>query len=80
MISDPKTAPNAPIGRALFALFVATVAFTIQFIFYQPNGPILALILCAPLVPVIDAVLHGSHYRWDRPDARPSTSLKGVHS
>ena len=80
MISDPKTTPNAPIGRALFALFVATVAFTIQFIFYQPNGPILALILCAPLVPVIDAVLHGSHYRWDRPDARPSTSLKGVHS
>ena len=80
MISDPKTTPNAPIGRALFALFVATIAFTIQFIFYQPNGPILALILCAPLVPVIDAVLHGSHYRWDKPDARPSASLKGVHS
>jgi Na+-translocating ferredoxin:NAD+ oxidoreductase RnfD subunit len=80
MISDPKTTPDAPVGRIVFALFVAATAFTIQFIFYQPNGPILALILCAPLVPAIDAVLHGSYYRWDKPDARTSASLKGVHS
>lgn len=80
MISDPKTTPDAPFGRMLFALFVAATAFTIQFIFYQPNGPILALILCAPLVPVIDAVLHGSHYRWDKPGAQPSPTFKGVHS
>ena len=80
MISDPKTTPDAPVGRMLFALFVAATAFTIQLIFYQPNGPILALILCAPFVPVIDAVLHGSHYRWDKPGAQPSTTFKGVHS
>ena len=80
MISDPKTTPDAPFGRALFGAVVATVAFTIQFIFYQPNGPILALILCAPLVPVIDAVLHGSHYRWDKPGTEPSPTFKGVHS
>jgi Na+-transporting NADH:ubiquinone oxidoreductase subunit NqrB len=79
MISDPKTTPDAPLGRVLFAMIVAAIAFTIQFIFYQPNGPILALILCAPLVPLIDAVLHGSQYRWDKPDARPSASLKGVN-
>jgi Na+-translocating ferredoxin:NAD+ oxidoreductase RnfD subunit len=80
MISDPKTTPDAPFGRALFGAVVAAVAFTIQFIFYQPNGPILALILCAPLVPLIDTLLHGSHYQWDKPGARPSASLKGVHS
>ena len=64
MISDPKTTPNTAIGRAFFATAVAGVAYTIQFIHYQPNGPILALIICAPLVPVIDAVLHGRLYRW----------------
>jgi len=80
MISDPKTTPDAPVGRILFALLVAATAFTIQFIFYQPNGPILALILCAPLVPMIDAVLHGSHYRWDKPGTQPSPTFKGVHS
>ena len=80
MISDPKTTPDTAIGRTLFATIVATIAFTIQFIFYQPNGPILALILSAPLVPIIDAVLQGSHYRWEKPGARASASLKGVQS
>ena len=78
MISDPKTTPDSALGRTVFATLVASVAFTIQFVFYQPNGPILALILSAPLVPLIDAVLHGSHYRWEKPGARPSASLKGV--
>jgi len=78
MISDPKTTPNAAIGRVLFAAIVAAVAFTIQFVYYQPNGPILALILTAPLVPAIDALLQGTHYRWEKPDARPGNHLKGV--
>ena len=80
MISDPKTTPNAAAGRIVFAAIVAAIAFTIQFIYYQPNGPILALILSAPLVPVIDALLQGTHYRWEKPDARPSTHLKGVQT
>jgi Na+-transporting NADH:ubiquinone oxidoreductase subunit NqrB len=80
MISDPKTTPNTPVGRTLFATLVAAIAFTIQFIFYQPNGPILALILSAPLVPLIDALLQGSHYRWEKPGVQTSASLKGIHS
>ena len=80
MISDPKTTPDTAIGRTLFATIVAAIAFTIQFIFYQPNGPILALILSAPLVPIIDALLQGSHYRWEKPGAQASASLKGVQS
>lgn len=80
MISDPKTTPDAAPGRVAYAMLVAAVAFTIQFIFYQPNGPILALILCAPLVPVIDAFLQGTHYRWEKPDAHSSAHLKGVQT
>ena len=78
MISDPKTTPDAAAGRVIYAAIVAAVAFAIQFLFYQPNGPILALILCAPFVPLIDALLQGTHYRWEKPDARPSAHLKGV--
>lgn len=80
MISDPKTTPNTAVGRVVFAAFVAAIAFAIQFIYYQPNGPILALILSAPLVPVIDALLQGTHYRWEKPDAQSSTHLKGVQT
>ena len=76
MISDPKTTPNSPLGRVLFAAVVASIAFTIQFIFYVPNGPILALILSAPLVPLIDNLLHGTQYRWDT--AREHALNKGA--
>ena len=71
MISDPKTTPNTAIGRYAFASIVAIVAFTIQFVFYEPNGPILALVISAPLVPLIDALSRGRHYQWFRPQLAP---------
>ena len=70
MISDPKTAPDTAIGRILFATLVAVIAYIIQFVFYQPHGPIFALILSAPLVPLIDRLSKGQRYRW-----RPSNAV-----
>jgi len=78
MISDPKTTPNTAAGRVLFATLVASVAYTIQFIYYQPNGPILALIICAPTVPVIDSLLRGRIYRWEKAAGREASTIKGV--
>jgi Na+-transporting NADH:ubiquinone oxidoreductase subunit NqrB len=71
MISDPKTTPDAPAGRILYAALVASIAFVIQFVYYIPNGPILALVLSAPLVPLIDALLQGTHYQWQQPQGVP---------
>lgn len=79
MISDPKTTPNSAAGRVLFAAIVATIAFTIQFIYYEPNGPILALIISAPAVPLIDTLMRGQLYRWQRPAARARNPVKGVY-
>lgn len=79
MISDPKTSPNWAAGRVLFAAIVAVVAFTIQFIYYEPNGPILALIISAPVVPLIDMIMQGRIYQWGRPAARTENPLKGVN-
>lgn len=67
MISDPKTTPNTATGRILYATLVASIAFAIQFVFYQPNGPILALIMSAPLVPIIDSLKRGRNYEWTVP-------------
>ncbi|MEM9600310.1 MAG: RnfABCDGE type electron transport complex subunit D [Pseudomonadota bacterium] len=66
MISDPKTTPDRRAGRVLFACFVASVGFAIQFGLHNSAGIILALILCAPLVPLIDHVLRGERYVWPR--------------
>ena len=79
MISDPKTTPNSAAGRVLFAAIVAAIAFTIQFIYYEPNGPILALIISAPAVPLIDTLMRGQLYRWQRPAARARNPVKGVY-
>ncbi len=67
MISDPKTSPNSARGRIIYGALVAVVAFIIQFVIYEPNGPILALIMSAPLVPLIDAISRGHIYRWEKP-------------
>ena len=78
MISDPKTTPDTAAGRVVFAAIVAAIAYTIQFIFYEPNGPILALILSAPLVPVIDILMRGTDYQWDRPAGASAGKPNGV--
>ena len=78
MISDPKTSPNTQIGRIFYGALVASVAYVIQFIFYVPNGPILALIVSAPLVPLIDLLLRGRLYQWNQPVNGKNEISKGV--
>lgn len=74
MISDPKTTPNTPLGRVIYGSLVACVAFFIQFVLYEPSAPVLALIVCAPVVPLIDVVRRGEIYSW----ASPAGFFKGV--
>ncbi|MEM8817289.1 MAG: RnfABCDGE type electron transport complex subunit D [Pseudomonadota bacterium] len=64
MISDPKTSPDAASGRVLYGALVACVACFILFGLNQPHGPVIALILCAPLVPLIDRYANGRRYVW----------------
>lgn len=82
MISDPKTTPDAQWGRVFYGALVATVSLIIQFGLYEPGAPLLALIVCAPTVPLIDVVIRGDLYSWTMPKARPAPqpaqSLKGV--
>lgn len=75
MISDPKTTPNTAAGRIIYAMIVASIAFVIQFVFYQPNGPVLALIMSAPLVPLIDFLKRGRNYEWTAPRINKPTHL-----
>jgi Na+-translocating ferredoxin:NAD+ oxidoreductase RnfD subunit len=78
MISDPKTTPNTSVGRIVYGALVASVAYIIQFVFYEPNGPIIALILSAPLVPLLDLSMRGHIYRWEKPMTKNIGNIKGV--
>lgn len=82
MISDPKTTPDHRAGRILYGSLVAAVTMFVQFGLYEPGAPVLALIACSPVVPLIDALLRGNRYRWSLPSAAPATHtpklVKGV--
>lgn len=78
MISDPKTSPDAALARIIYGTAVAGVALFIQFVLYEPGAPVLALIVCAPFVPLLDAVFSGRIYRWESPAGKPRGLAKGV--
>lgn len=64
MISDPKTTPDSRIGRIAFAALVAAGAAHVQFTLFRTNGLLWSLAICSLAVPVIDALIHGSHHQW----------------
>ena len=67
MITDPKTTPDSRPGRLLFTFLVAVTALYVQFVLFRPHGPLWGLLVCSPLVPVIDRYLCGSRYDWAKP-------------
>lgn len=64
MISDPRSTPDSRLGRAVFGAAVALLAVIIQFFYYQPFGPMLALYFLAPLTPLLDTLSRGHRYEW----------------
>lgn len=64
MISDPKTTPDARLGRVIYAACVAVLGFILVTQFYQSAGVIYALILTAPFVPLFDRVFPAGRYQW----------------
>ncbi len=64
MISDPMTLPDHPVARRWHVILVALGAAGWQFLHYHPNGPLWALLVCAPLVPLWDRFWPGERYGW----------------
>ncbi|MFK8068424.1 MAG: RnfABCDGE type electron transport complex subunit D [Gammaproteobacteria bacterium] len=82
MISDPMTTPNSRLGRIIFAAFVTLVASYIQFVLYQPNGVLYALVGCCLLTPLIDHFLPDEKFQWQISTARylsKPVQSKGIH-
>jgi Na+-transporting NADH:ubiquinone oxidoreductase subunit NqrB len=71
MISDPKTTPNSRAGRILFACLVTAFAGFIQFGLYRTNGILWSLAIWSMAVPLIDRLLPGPKYEWNRVRSKP---------
>ena len=70
MITDPMTTPNDRRMRWLYAALVAVLAFSWQFVWYRNGGPVWALFLLSPLVPLLDWLRPGTKHQW-RPQLAP---------
>lgn len=64
MISDPKTTPDHPMGRAAHAALVAATAYVWSFGLFRTNAVIWALFAAAPMVPVWDAIWPAPKFEW----------------
>ncbi|HEX3579298.1 MAG TPA: RnfABCDGE type electron transport complex subunit D [Thermoanaerobaculia bacterium] len=69
MISDPKTTPDSRTGRILFAALVAFGGWYINYRLFRTNGILWSLAATAIVVPIIDALLPATRYRWHRETA-----------
>jgi Na+-transporting NADH:ubiquinone oxidoreductase subunit NqrB len=64
MITDPKTSPDHPIARIMYALSVAGIAYTLKFHFYITESLFYALVLTSVCLPIINRLLPSKHYQW----------------
>lgn len=75
MITDPMTTPNDRRMRWLYGALVAVLAFVWQFVWYRNGGPVWALFLLSPLVPLLDRLMQAPKHEW-RPARVVSSSTE----
>jgi len=64
MISDPRTAPDHPAARIIWAVIIASLSFYLSAFKWMYNTPIWVLVLAAPLVPLFDVVFKAQRFQW----------------
>jgi len=64
MISDPRTSPDHPFARILWASLIAAAAFYLAAFKWKYNTSIWVLAAAAPLVPVLDRIFKARPFEW----------------
>ncbi|HYO22950.1 MAG TPA: DUF2330 domain-containing protein, partial [Flavisolibacter sp.] len=74
MISDPRTAPDHPLARIIWAMLIAAVSFYLAAFKWMYNTPVWVLVMAAPLVPLFDRMFKAKAFQW-KAEAMPSFAL-----
>ncbi len=67
MVSDPKTTPDHRLGRLIFAISVALIAYILQYHYQVREGIFYALFAVCCFTPIIDYFLKDTRYHWSKP-------------
>ncbi len=73
MISDPRTSPDARLGRFLFAASVAVLGHYMAFFMQMRPALYVALIALSPLIILVDKLLPAQRFAWSNPWTNPRT-------
>lgn len=64
MISDPKTSPDHPLARIIWAVLIAAVAFYLTAFKWKYNTAIWVLVAAAPMVPLLNHIFKAERFQW----------------
>lgn len=73
MITDPRTTPDHPTARIVWAMLVGIVSFYLATFQFINGAPVWVLVCTQPLVPVLDHFFKAKKFEW-----KTSPSPKGV--
>jgi Na+-translocating ferredoxin:NAD+ oxidoreductase RnfD subunit len=79
MISDPKTSPNHPVARVVWAMTIAAVSFWLSAFRWEYNTPVWVLVAAAPLVPLLDRMFKARPFTWTSLALRWPAFLSHLH-
>ena len=65
MISDPKTTPNHPTARILYAILIAAVSFYLSAFKFINASPLWVLVIASPMVPLFDWLFLAERFTWN---------------
>ncbi|MEN9569670.1 MAG: hypothetical protein RL172_901 [Bacteroidota bacterium] len=71
MITDPKTTPNHPGARLLWASIIGGAAFYLATFLFIQGAPIWALVCSQPLVPVLNHFFKHHPFTWHNTNSKP---------
>lgn len=73
MVTDPRSIPNAPIGRIIWSVSIAMVTFILRNYFFISEAVFWALFALAPLTILIDTFWVAPRFSWLEKNGEQST-------
>lgn len=71
MITDPKTTPDHPAARIMWAMLVGLISFYLATFQFINGAPVWVLVCAQPLVPALDHFFKAERFEW-RPRLTPA--------
>ncbi len=65
MVTDPRSIPNARVGRLVWAASIAILTFILRNNFFIPTAVFWALFALAPLTPLLDFLWSAPNFSWE---------------